>query len=240
MSFALISRPAETHPRPARRRLLAAAFAAVFALPLSPLSALAQEDGPPEITKATREQKLDVVWNTIDGAIRPGYAAFADAADEANSAMGDLCTLPAGENLEGAREAFADLVRAWSRIEFVQFGPVMEDNRGARILFFPDRRGIGLRQVQAILADKDESATTQAGLAEKSVAVQGLGALEYVLHGTGADALATKDGDFRCRFGKAITANLTKLGDAITADWTKDAGGIAERLALGDIGLIQQ
>ncbi|NDW04819.1 imelysin family protein [Jiella pacifica] len=230
MSFALISRPAETHPRPARRRLLAAAFAAVFALPLSPLSALAQEDGPPEITKATREQKLDVVWNTIDGAIRPGYAAFADAADEANSAMGDLCTLPAGENLEGAREAFADLVRAWSRIEFVQFGPVMEDNRGARILFFPDRRGIGLRQVQAILADKDESATTQAGLAEKSVAVQGLGALEYVLHGTGADALATKDGDFRCRFGKAITANLTKLGDAITADWTKDAGGIAERM----------
>lgn len=230
MSFNMPPRPATPRRRPALRRLIAAAVAVSFALPLSPLPAFAQEGTAPETTTATREQKLDVVWNAIDGYIRPGYAAFADAADEANSAMGDLCQLPAGENLEGARQAFAELVRAWSRIEFVQFGPVMEDNRGSRILFFPDRRGIGLRQVQAILSDKDESATTKAGLAEKSVAVQGLGALEYVLHGTGADALATKDGDFRCRFGEAITANLVKLGDAIEADWAKDDGGIAERM----------
>lgn len=214
----------------ASRRLLAGMIAAVLALLGLQLPAAAQESGPPEVTTATREQKLDVVWNAIDGAIRPGYAAFVDAAREADTAMGDLCQLPAGENLTDAREAFAHLVDAWSRIEFVQFGPVMEDNRGARILFFPDRRSIGLKQVQAILADGDESAASPEELAGKSVAVQGLGALEFVLHGTGADTLETPQGDFRCRYGRAIAGNLVHLGQAIQDGWAKETGGIVERL----------
>ncbi len=230
MSVHMPSRPATPRSRLARLRWLAAALTLAVALPVSLTPGFAQEDGPPEITKATREQKLDVIWNAIDGAIRPGYAAFADAADEANEAMSDLCKLPAGGNLEGAREAFAELVRTWSRIEFVQFGPVMEDNRGARILFFPDRRGIGLKQVQAILSDKDESAASQTELADKSVAVQGLGALEYVLYGTGAETLATAEGDFRCRFGEAITANVAKIAEAVSAEWDADDGGIVTRM----------
>ncbi|MBO0904545.1 imelysin family protein [Jiella sonneratiae] len=225
-------------PRPAgrkgptgRRRLPGRLFAALLiALPLLVGPAAAQEETAVQVTNATREQKLDVVWNAVDGAIRPGYAAFVDAAKAEEDAVADLCKLPAGENLQGAREAFADLVKAWSRVEFVQFGPVMEDNRGSRILFFPDRRGIGLRQVQAIIADKDESATTPDGLYEKSVAVQGLGALEYVLYGTGADVLAGKDGNFRCRFGKAIAHNLVGIGTAIRGEWAKDEGGIVQRL----------
>ncbi|TFF24907.1 peptidase M75, Imelysin [Jiella endophytica] len=211
-------------------RFAMAILATLLCLVVLPPQAQAQENSAPEVSKATREEKLDVVWNAVDGTIRPGYAAFADAAEETRGAMDDLCSLPNGENVQGAREAFAELVRSWSRIEFIQFGPVMDDNRGSRILFFPDRRSIGLKQVQAILADKDESATSPDELAGKSVAVQGLGALEYVLYGTGAETLSTRDGNFRCRFGAAIGGNLERLGRAISDDWAKDEGGIVERL----------
>ena len=34
--------------------------------------------------------------------------------------------------------------------------------------------------------------------------MQGFGALEFVLFGTGAETLATQRGDFRCRYGEAI------------------------------------
>ena len=223
-------RPVAPARLPAWQWLFAAVMAGLLALPAITLPAMAQEDGPPEATNATGEQKLDVVWNAIDGFIRPGYANFVDAAKETKGAMDDLCQLPAGENLEGAREAFGHLVSAWSKVEFVQFGPVMEDNRGSRILFFPDRKSIGLRQVQAIIATKDESATLPDDLAGKSVAVQGLGALEYVLHGKDADALATKDGNFRCRFGQAVAGNVVSLGTAIQNGWATDIGGIAERM----------
>ena len=50
-----------------------------------------------------------------------------------------------------------------------------------RILFWPDRKSIGLKQVQAALAAKDTSITDAGKLKGKSVAVQGLGALEFLL-----------------------------------------------------------
>ena len=84
--------------------------------------------------------------------------------------------------------------------------------RGVRAgLFWPDRKGIALRQVQAILAKQDATATDPATLKTKSVAVQGLGALEYVLFGTGAEALALPEGDFRCDYGNAITSAVSDV-----------------------------
>ena len=51
------------------------------------------------------------------------------------------------------------MVDAWSEVEDIRFGPVTEQNRLERILFWPDRKSIGLKQVQAALADKDTTAT---------------------------------------------------------------------------------
>ena len=84
-----------------------------------------------------------------------------------------------------------------------------EENRLERILFWPDRKGIGLKQVQAALAGKDASAPpTPRTLAGKSVAMQGLGALEFVLFGTDSEALAEPGDPYRCAYGAAIAGNL--------------------------------
>jgi predicted lipoprotein len=58
--------------------------------------------------------------------------------------------------------------------------------------------------VREALTKRDQSVTEAASLAGKSVALQGLPALEYLLHGDGATTL-TKSSDeaqFSCRFSR--------------------------------------
>jgi len=92
------------------------------------------------------------------------------------------------------------------------------------MLFWPDRKSIGLKQVQAALADKDPTATDPAQLAGKSVAMQGLGALEFVLYGDGADALAGKDDPYRCAYGAAVAGNIETMAGDVSAAWNKPDG----------------
>lgn len=125
---------------------------------------------------------------------------------------------------EAAKAAFADTVTSWSTIEIVRIGPVIEQNRFERVLYYPDKKGLGLKQVQRYLAEKDESVTSADGLKGKSVAAQGLGALEFVLYGTGADELLGKEGDFRCRFGAAIAGNIANVAAELSDGWNAPDG----------------
>lgn len=166
----------------------------------------------------------------IDGFVRPAYGSFRQQAKALEKALAGLCAKPGEPALAGARDAFRATVDAWSAVESIRFGPVTEENRLDRILFWPDRKSIGLKQVQAALAEKDATALDPATLAGKSVAMQGLGALEFVLFGTGADELLSQDGAYRCGYGKAIGANLDGMATAIATAWA-DADGVARQWA---------
>ena len=170
--------------------------------------------------------KAAVVRGAIDGYIRPAYADLAAATAKIKADQTALCATPSAEALATVRADFAVMIGSFSRIEFVRFGPIMDESRIDRILFWPDRRGVALRQVQALLAQKDPAATDPTGLRAKSVAVQGFNALEFVLFGTDADALATPGGTYACAFGAAITANLADETAAISGGWQAQ-GGIA-------------
>jgi membrane protein implicated in regulation of membrane protease activity len=125
-------------------------------------------------------------------------------------------------------------VAAYGKVDFLRIGPLMEDNRADRLLFWPDRRGIGLKQVQAILAEEDPAATDLAGLQAKSVAVQGLGALEFVLFGTGAESLTSIEGSFRCAYGQTIAGNIAGMAKEMVAGWYVP-GGYQRSMALAII-----
>ena len=167
------------------------------------------------VPAAAEKKPSAIIGQAIDGFIRPGYRDFHRATTDLTTTTQALCTAPSQEALDSARKAFGDAVDAWSTIEIIRFGPVTEQNRLERVLFWPDRKGTGLKQVQAALAAKDPSATDAAQLAGKSVAMQGLGALEFVLFGAGADALSGEGDAYRCAYGSAIAANLDGI---ITTD----------------------
>ena len=166
----------------------------------------------------------DIVRNSVAGFIVSGYERFAGEAALQASILDSLCTDPQIGTLTAARNQFASLVNSWSRIEIVRFGPVLDENRLERILFWPDRRSLGLRQVQSALASEDESVTSLAELQNKSVALQGLGALEYLLFGTGWEELAMADGSFRCRFAHTVSRALADVGEELMNDWLAEDG----------------
>ena len=160
-------------------RLFAAVIAAALIIPAQSRAAPAPSD----------EAIHAVMAAVVDDVIVPGYAAFHESAEALDNAADRLCADASPQSLDAARATFSGTVSAWGRIEMIHFGPAMDENRLERVLFYPDPRGIGLRQVQEILATEDETATKTETLAHKSVAAQGLGALEYVLFGTGSTPL---------------------------------------------------
>lgn len=166
----------------------------------------------------------DVIQRAIDGFVRPAYANLHDHADTLAKAMDTLCRAPSQGNLDAAHAEFSATVAAWSSAEIIGFGPIKENNRLERMLYWPDRKSIGLKQVQAALAGKDPTATDPAQLAGKSVAMQGLGALEFMLYGDGAEALAGKDDPYRCAYGAAVAKNIETMAADVDAAWKKPDG----------------
>lgn len=205
-------------------RLPFASLPLAFSLIFLAAPAAAQEGGAlsPRVVEEAAVPR--VMAQAVDGFIIPGYRDLAEATNALSEASAGLCKSPSETTLEAARSAFSSVVERWSAIEIIRLGPALEQNRFERFLFYPDRKSTGLKQVQAILAKKDESATSPETLKGKSVAVQGLGALEFVLYGTGAEVLSGKEGDFRCRYGLAVSQNLRSIAGELLAAWEKPDG----------------
>lgn len=172
----------------------------------------------------TAGAKAQIVSDAVDHYIVPGFDRLSAEADLMRTDMDALCVAPGQGELDTARQQFQSLVRAFSRIELVSFGPMATDNRGARLLFWPDAHGKTLRQVQKIINSKDTSAEDPKKLKQMSVAVQGLPALEYVLYGSGAKDMTKVDiAAHRCAYGKAISQRVSDTAGAIDDAW--QAGG---------------
>ena len=184
----------------------------------------------------------------LTAVIRPGYASLAKATGALSDQLDTLCLLPSASALGEAKAAFAATVVAWSKVEILRFGPVLQDHRYERLFYWPDPKGIGLKQVQDTLASRDDTTTLPDELAHKSVALQGLPALEFLLYGDGAEALAKADsvvagqdsspqaehGDaFRCAFALAVATNIDRIARSVVEDWRE--GSAYEKAFLGPV-----
>jgi predicted lipoprotein len=154
----------------------------------------------------------------------PAYELFAQSAGDMRKSMNSLCASQSPETLTTAQASFISLVNAWSEAEIIRFGPITSDNRLEKVLFWPDRKSIGLKQIQAALAERDATAADPAQLTKKSVAMQGLGALEFVLFGTGFDELKGPGDPYRCAYGLAVASNLDTIATEVLDGWRMPDG----------------
>jgi uncharacterized protein len=162
---------------------------------------------------------------SLEQYMRPGYAQFAESTDGLKQSVSALCQKPSATALKDTQKTFAAAVEAWSVVEPIRFGPVAQEHRFERIFYWPDPKGLGTRQLREALAKQDKSATEAAGLTGKSVALQGLPALEYLLYGDGAATLGKSgaDGAFRCRFAEAVAGNLATMSKEVADGWQDGA-----------------
>lgn len=179
----------------------------------------------------------DLGRKLLDNHIRPATSGLVDAAHGLERALRPYCEQPRDRDLRATVEArFSALVAAWSRAEVLRFGPLIEDNRFEKFFFFPDPRGVTLRQVQALLAAGEPQRIGAEPLRNDSVALQGIPALEYALYGGNAAAQIEADaaaGRYRCAYAQAIAANLHRLAIELQAGWARDAAIAREFAAPG-------
>ena len=184
-------------------------LASIFLFLLSFGPAIAQDD------VATK----NVLSNVLVEYIQPRYADLYKQSQTLRSATTELCQTPSKQALELAQSEFIGFANSWARIEWFRVGPIMSKNRVERILFYPDRKSTGLKQVQRALLKQDQSVTNFNRLAQKSVAVQGLGALEFILFGTGFEDLKSANGSHRCHFANAVAHNLEHISKTLNDGW---------------------
>lgn len=161
----------------------------------------------------------NVLSNVLVEYIQPRYADLFTKSQTLRSAATELCQSASKQNLELAQSEFIGFANSWARIEWFRVGPIMSKNRVERILFYPDRKSTGLKQVQRALLNQDQTVTNFNRLAQKSVAVQGLGALEFILFGTGFEDLQSATGSHRCRFANAVAQNLEHISKTLSDGW---------------------
>jgi predicted lipoprotein len=165
----------------------------------------------------------DLGQRLADGYVRPATAQLVARSGALQRDLAKWCE--AGAPAAGRAqvdEDFRALLEAWARVEFLRFGPLVRDNRFERIFFWPDPRGLVSRQLLAALKAADPAALAPGALRGRSVAVQGLPAIEFLLFGDGADSLS--DGApasrFRCALAAATTANVRDIAAELDRDWS--------------------
>jgi predicted lipoprotein len=172
--------------------------------------------------------------HALERHIRPGYQGFARATEALAQAMPEHCQAMTEASRREIEKRFDMVVTAWGRIEHIGFGPVVAGQRFDRIMFWPDRRGIGARQIAKALRDQDTSVLDPHKLAQKSIAIQGLPALEAVLFGDdGGHAEDPSAAAHRCGFAAAIAANLAEMAGALSTEWTGIDGFAKDWLSPG-------
>lgn len=187
------------------------AFVAVLAGTLFPVAGLSAD------LDAT-----DVLKDTLKGYIRPAYSRLQDSFQGLEQRAEMLCRSPSEEALGEVRNAFEDAAMAWAGVEWFRTGPAMSDNRLERILFYPDRKSTGLKQVRRAMRTKDADVVSKDTLARQSVAMQGLGAVEFLVFGKDADQFADGAAGFRCAYALAGASNLAGIAKELSRGWADD------------------
>ncbi|MTI18235.1 hypothetical protein E1162_13395 [Rhodobacteraceae bacterium RKSG542] len=163
----------------------------------------------------------------VQNYVLPETAKLVKALERLRETSAGLCTTPNDETTAAFNSAFSEAVAQYARIDFVRFGPYLEDNALQRLAFVPDRRNVIPRQLNKILAKQDKSVTTAADLKRKSVALQGLTALERFAYDKEANLTLgdnSAERGFKCAYAVALTGNLVKTAATIEDGWQDPNG----------------
>ena len=150
--------------------------------------------------------------------IRPAYQTLAVESDKLHTSLKQLCAAPSSKRLFEVKRQFATTVLAFARIEYVRFGPMAEAYRLERFAYWPDRKGRGARAVRLLLKQQNFDGLAPEIFHGKSVAVQGLTALELLLSSSNEEhPLLTSA--FSCAYVVAIGDNLARLSKVVLKSW---------------------
>ncbi|KDM91783.1 imelysin family protein [Photobacterium galatheae] len=156
-------------------------------------------------------------------------AAIDASSKQLENAVTSLCASPSEQALEASRSAWQTLMKDWMVLQGREKGSEAALSLSWQIQFWPDKKDITGRKMEQLLAQ--EKAWTAQELADQSVAVQGVGAMEWLLYGH-PERLKQPHG---CELATAIGQRLMQSGDALEQAWKDDPWqAMTPQLALGE------
>lgn len=182
--------------------------------------AIAQSDGLEPLPN-------DLGKRLTESYIRPATADFANQSGKLQQSIAALCASQTVETAaaQTVQQQFAQTITAWSKVEILRFGPLVEANRYERIMFWPDPRGTTARQIQSLLASPDITSLTAAQLASQSVATNGLPAIEFVLYRDGgllSDDAKPEQRQNQCHFAVIASTALQASASELASAWAEN------------------
>ncbi|WP_290579319.1 imelysin family protein [Ketobacter sp.] len=158
-------------------------------------------------------------WITaLSARIEAGYQSLHSSSRDLNRQVQEFCVQNTDINVP--RQQWRQTMAAWQDIQWVRFGPIVEHNDDWKIQFWPDKKNIVARKVNKML-NEPQSITVE-GVANASVVVQGLSAVELLLfdepYVTQFTSTGTQSGD-QCQLLTAITTTLAANTGRIVQAW---------------------
>ncbi len=153
-----------------------------------------------------------------DQVVIPAYERFANAAAPLAEHGAAFCAAVTEGSLKQLQQDYVAAAAAWQGVQHLQFGPITYFNWNFRLQFWPDEKGTGSRQLDALLAAADPAVLAPEAFAQQSVGVQGLPALEQLLFSEGALA-SLQSQPYRCQLVKAITYNVNDIAGGVAQRW---------------------
>ena len=160
-----------------------------------------------------------------DGVLLPAYNSWQEADRQLAVNAEAFCT--GNADVTAARQAFLGAQSAWAGLQPLLVGPLAEGNRAWQIQFWPDKKNLVQRQVEALLKSKPQ--LNNDDLAKASVVVQGLTAYEYMLFDPALDLTQAEQKARYCPLLQAIGQHQQALAAQIMDEW-QGKPGMAEQL----------
>ncbi len=164
----------------------------------------------------------------VEQAILPDYFSLVKATREFDQLITRTCQRDEAAFNNGAKvkaidthvmRSFLNVRYAWAKVQLLSFGPISFLERRERFDFWPDKHRVGERQIRQLLSQTDSTNSFHdiniEQFREKSVAIQGLSAMERVLFSQ-KQTLNTHD----CHLARLIAENLLSIAEDVFAQWS--------------------
>jgi predicted lipoprotein len=150
--------------------------------------------------------------------IVPSYHALLSHSTQLQNAIALHCeNLSAGVHNDQQqvpiKQIFKNLYIHWAKVQPINFGPITYLKRQVRMQYWPDKHNVGGKQLARLL--RNNSAITLKNLQKKSVAVQGLPALEKIIYAK--DSITS----INCSLAHRISKNIESIAQETYDGWTQ-------------------
>lgn len=151
--------------------------------------------------------------------IQPRYHALYQRSVSLHQTIDIYCKTDTANDTD-IKPAFHATMDAWQGIQHVRHGPIAKDDRHARVQFWPDKRAKTGKHLRKFLTTSTTDDLAPQAFGNKSVAIQGLQALERLIFAEDALSRTLAHGQLlsSCAVATAITQNLARISKDVASD----------------------